>query len=150
MTAPPDLLDGLGRWAAERGHGVYRPDTAYVDGEVAIVLGDVVPTPDDMLAIRPYPSGPEPDSRLPYDEPYVQWRIRGGPGESLSRARALALRADLHGAGPLTLPGGLLVMSIIVTHPGVVPLGRDDAGRYEHTVSCRIDHVDASPLRPAL
>lgn len=139
MSAP-DLLDGLARWAAQLGHGVYRPDTVFLPGEVAIVLGDVTPEPGELLAIRPYMSGVEPDSRLPYDEPYVQWRVRGGSGEGTSRARALALRGDLHGAGPLVLPNGLLTMSIIVTHSGVIPLGRDDNGRYEHTVNCRVDH----------
>lgn len=143
MTAPPDLLAGLAAWAAELGHGAYRPDTPYVDGEVAIVLGDVIPNPDELLAIRPYPSGVEPDSRLPFDEPYVQWRVRGGAGEADSRRRALALRADLRRAvrpTPLLLPNGVLVLSMVVTHTGVIPLGRDDAGRYEHTVSARIFH----------
>lgn len=149
MSAP-DLLEGLAAWAAARGHGVYRPDTAYQPGEVAIVLGDIVPASGELLAIRPYMSGMEPDARLPFDEPFVQWRVRGGPGMTGSRRRALDLADDLHGAGPLTLPNGVLVLSIIATHSGVVPLGRDDAGRYEHTVNTRVEYHRPSGLRRPL
>lgn len=146
MTAP-DLLDGLARWAAQLGHGVYRTDTAYVDGEVAIVLGDVIPAPGELLAVRAYDTGGEPDSRLPYSEPFIQWRVRGGDDERSSRLRAAALWDDLHGAGPVTLPGGVFVMSIVCTHADPIPLGRDEAGRHEHTVNTRIEYVHPSTHR---
>lgn len=148
MTAP-DLLDGLARWAEELGHGKYRPDTAYVDGEVAIVLGDVIPEPGELLALRVYDTGGEPDSRLPYSEPFVQFRVRGTVVESSSRLRAAALWDDLHGAGPVELPGGVFVMSMVCTHPDPIPLGRDDAGRHEHTVNARIEYLRVTGNRPA-
>jgi len=141
-----DLLDGLARWAALLGHGVYRPDTPYAAGEVAIVLGDVVPQPEELLALRVY-GGAEPDSRLPYSEPSVQWRVRGTADELSSRTRALALWDDLHGAGPVELPGGVFVMSVICLQADPIPLGRDDAGRHEHTVNTRIDYVRESSHR---
>lgn len=147
MSAP-DLLDGLARWTALLGHGVYRTDTAYAAGEVAIVLGDVVPQPDELLALRVY-AGAEPDSRLPYSEPSVQWRVRGTGDELRSRTRALALWDDLHGAGPVELPGGVFVMSVICLQGDPVPLGRDDGGRHEHVVNTRIEYVRESTHRVA-
>jgi hypothetical protein len=145
----PDLLDGLARWAALLGHGVYRPDTAYQAGEVAIVLGDVAPQPGELLALRVYASGPEPDSRLPYSESSVQWRIRGGADERSSRARAVALWSGLHGAGPVELPGGVFVMSVICLQGDPIPLGRDEQGRHEHVVNTRIEYVRESSHRTA-
>ncbi len=148
MTGP-DLLDGLARWAALLGHGVYRTDTAYLPGEVAIVLGDVVPQPGELVALRVYDGGGEPDSRLPYSEPSVQWRVRGTGDELRSRTRAAALWSDLHGAGPVELPGGVLVMSVICLQGDPIPLGRDEQGRHEHVVNTRIEYVRESTHRVA-
>lgn len=150
MTTPDpgaDLLGGLAAWAALLGHGTYRPDTAYVDGEVAIVLGDVIPAPGELLAVRAYDTGGEPDSRLPYSEPFIQWRVRGTADERSSRLRAQALADDLHGAGPVELPNGVFVMSVICTRADPVPLGRDEAGRHEHVVNTRIEYVRATAHR---
>lgn len=150
MTTPvPDpLFDGLARWLAEAGHGTYRVGSAYAPGEVAIVFDDVIPDPARLLVLRRYLSGGEPDSLLPYSEPFVQLRIRGATGErGETFARAKALWSDLHGLGPVELPGGVIVMSIICTHPDPLPIGRDEAGRYEHTLNIRIDHVDATEHR---
>lgn len=146
MTAP-DLLDGLARWAAQLGHGTYRPDTAYQPGEVAIVLGDVIPQPDELVALRVYDTGGEPDSRLPYSEPFIQWRVRGTADERSSRARAAALWGDLCGLGPVELPGGVFVMSAVCIHPDPIPLGRDGNGRHEHTVNTRVEYVRESTHR---
>lgn len=148
------LLEGLALLAAELGHGVYRVGEPYVAGEVALVLGDAPPIPDRLVAIRAYPSGPEPDARLPFTEAYVQLRVRGSADESDSRDRAQALYSDLHGRGRarVRLASGddLVVMSIIATTSGPIPLGRDEAGRHEHTVNVRVDHVDPTSQRPAL
>lgn len=135
-----DILTGLGRHAALLGHGTWRTGTPYGPDEVGIVIGDVTPRPDRLLAVRAYQSGAEPDAGLAFDEPYVQWRIRD-LGEDAARSRAQALYVALHGAGRVVLPGGVVVMSIIATHPGPLPLGRDQAGRHEFTVNTRVDHL---------
>ncbi len=147
MTA---LVEGLAQFLADLGHGVYRTGTPYQPGEIAIVLGDTTPKPDQLLAIRAYQSGPEPDSKLPFAEPYVQLRVRGTSDEASSRVRAQALYDDLHGLGATSLPGGVIVMSIVAVQTGPIPLGRDEAGRHEHTVNVRIDHHAPTVLRPAL
>lgn len=144
------LLEGLAQYAQQLGHGVYRRGSPYEVDEVAIVLSGVIPAPARLLVITAYPGGPEPDSKLPFDEPYVQWRIRGTSDEADTRQRAQALYDDLHGLGPVTLPNGVLVMSIIAVQSGPIPLGRDDAGRHEATVNTRIDHHHPTALRPAL
>lgn len=144
------LPEGLALLLAARGHGVYRLGAPYVAGEVAIVLGDVIPTPDALVCIRAYASGPEPDSKLPFDEPYLQLRIRGTFDEAATRARAQALYDDVHGLGPLTLPDGAIVMSIIAVQTGPIPLGRDEAGRHELTVNLRVDHRNPAATHRAL
>lgn len=143
------LLEGLAQWAAAEGHGVYRRGAVYGPDEVGIVLDDVVPAPARLLVLRPYLAGLEPDTELPYSEPYVQWRFRGGADRTDSADRAQRFWDEAHGAGPLTLPNGVIVMSIACTHPDPIPIGRDEAGRHEHTVNTRIDYVRPTTHRPA-
>jgi hypothetical protein len=144
------LVEGLARLAADLGHGVYRVGEVYRPDDIAITLGGVIPEPEQLLAITVYPGGPEPDSRLPFTEPLVQWRVRGTADEAVSRTRAHALFDDLHGRGPVVLPNGVLALSIIAVQPDPIPLGRDDAGRHEHAVNTRVEYHAPSVLRPAL
>lgn len=144
------LLEGLAQLAADLGHGVYRRGSPYQPGETAIVLGDIIPEPGRLVCLRAYPSGGEPDSRLPFTEPYIQWRVRGTSDEADSRGRAQALYDDLLGWGPGELPGGVLVLSIIAVQAGPIPIGRDEQGRHEHTINTRVEHLDPTAQRPAL
>lgn len=142
------LLDGLARHLAAAGHGVYRPDSVYAAGEVAIVLNDSTPEPEQLVVLRPYPAGPEPDSRLPFDEPYLQVRRRGTADSASSAAAADALYGALHGLGPVELHGGLVLMSCIAIQTPT-PLGRDDSGRYLHVFNVRCEHTAPTAHRPA-
>ena len=143
------LLEGLAQLAQSHGHGVYRRGAPYDVDEVAISLSGVIPTPDRLLVITAYQGGPEPDSKLPFDEPYIQWRIRDRADEAASRERARALYDDMHGRGVTVLSNGVLILSVIATNAGPIPLGRDDAGRFEHTVNTRIEFHNPTVLRPA-
>jgi hypothetical protein len=145
----PGVVEGLAQWLAARGHGAYRRGTAYLDGEVGIVLGGITPAPAQILALTPYVSGAEPDSRLPFDEVPIQARRRGTGDESVSRDALQAVYDDLQGLGPLLLPNDCL-LQLVVCATVVTPLGRDEAGRHEHTFNLRAEYHNPTAQRPAL
>lgn len=146
MTAA--LLDGLAQWLDGEALGVYRRGTPYESGEVAIVLGGVIPEPGELVVLTPYAAGDEPDSRLPFDEPYIQVRRRGTGDQAVSAAGADALYEALHGLGPVTLPGGVLLLSAIAVQPPT-PMGRDEAGRHSHLFNARFEYHRPTAHRPA-
>jgi len=92
--------------------------------------------------------GPEPDSKLPYDEPSLQLRVRGGPDPRPSRARAEAIRSELHGLGPVTLPDGTLLLSCIAEQAAPASMGVDQSGRHEHVVNFRLEVLSRTTHRP--
>lgn len=138
-----DLLDGLARHLAGAGLVDYVPDAA--GGDVA--FGSVPQAPSGVVVLTLY-GGPEADSRLPYDEPRLQVRVRGGEDRRVSYDRIAAIRSELHGLGPLTLPDGtFLVLSYALQTPA--HLGVDDNGRHHHSVNFQLEVHAPSAHRPA-
>ncbi|WP_327169566.1 minor capsid protein [Streptomyces subrutilus] len=132
MADNPDVLDGLARHLAARNLVDYDPTG--VSGDCFI---ESLPSaPDQCVVLAVYDDGAEPDSRIGYDEVPVQVRVRGTTDPRVSRTRANALRSELHGLGPVTLPDGTgLLLAVARTVAG---LGVDDNRRHEHVFNARL------------
>lgn len=131
-------LDGLARLLHEQGHGTYTTERSYADDETGIVLGAWPSHPDRVVVLTPY-GGSEADAQLGYDEPHVQLRVRGTDDVSAAFGAALAIYDDWHGLGPIVVPTGHEVMSIVGLQSGPVSVGWDDNGRYAHTLNFRVE-----------
>lgn len=138
-----DLLDGLARHLAAKGLVTYTPDTAggdcFIDGMPS--------TPDVAVVLTTYDDAVEPDSLLGYDEPRVQLRVRGTKNPTVSRDRCKAIRDELIGLGPLTLPDGTELILSVPLGSGPASIGTDDNGRYEHVANFRMEIRNVSPYR---
>ncbi|HEX2314665.1 MAG TPA: minor capsid protein, partial [Thermomonospora sp.] len=99
------------------------------------LLEHVPQAPDQVVVLTLY-GGPEPDSRLGYDEPSLQVRTRAAD-PATSRARCEAVRAYLHGLGPVVLPGGTFLLSCVAAQAVPASLGQDARGRHEHVCNFR-------------
>ncbi|MFD3717277.1 minor capsid protein [Streptomyces sp. NPDC058674] len=135
----PDLLDGIARYLAARDLVDYDPDA--VGGD--LFMEAMPSTPDGCVVLTGY-GGPEPDSLLPYDQPRVQVRVRGGTDPRVSRRRAKAIRSALHGLGPVVLPDGTNVISCIALQAAPESLGVDDNRRHEHVVNLEFEIRETS------
>ncbi|MEU9002581.1 minor capsid protein [Streptomyces sp. NPDC048551] len=121
-----DLLDGLARHLAARGLVSYNP--AGTGGDCFIE--SLPSTPGECVVLGVYDDGSVQDSRIGYDTVAVQVRVRGATDPRVSRARAHAIRSELHGLGPVTLPDGTNLLLSVARN--VAGLGVDDNRRHEH------------------
>jgi len=137
------LLDGLAHHLHARGLVSYRPETTGGD----CFLEHLPPTPDQVVGLWLY-GGREPDALNPWDEPSLQARVRGTRDARISRARAEAIYAEMHGLGPLLLPDGTWLQLAVAVQSGPVPLGPDQNGRHEHVVNVRLDVERPTMHRP--
>jgi hypothetical protein len=133
------LLDGIARYLDQL--GLVEFDETGTTGDC---FEEVMPDkPDSAVSLTLY-GGPEPDSKLPYEEPRVQVRVRGGADPRVSRARAQAIYSALHGLDHETLPDGtFVVLCIAISTPASI--GRDTNSRHEHVINfrCEITSVTA-------
>lgn len=135
MAEDPDLLDGIARHLAERGLVTYDPT-----GTAGNCFIETMPsTPDEAVALTIYDGGGEPDSLLGYDEPRMQVRVRGTRDPRVSRARCHAIRSELHGLGPVVLPGGTELILSVCLQPAPASLGVDANQRHEHVANFRME-----------
>lgn len=139
----PDLLDGIARYLAERDLVDYDPDGLGGD----LFMEAMPSTPDGCVVLTCY-GGPESDSLLPYDQPRVQVRVRGGTDPRVSRRRAKAIRSHLHGLGPVILPDGTNVISCIALQAAPESLGVDGNRRFEHVCNYEFEIREPSIHRP--
>jgi hypothetical protein len=129
-----DLLDGLARFLEGLGLLEYDPDGVAGD----TFIDDMPSAPHEAVVLSCY-GGPEADSKLGWDEPSVQVRVRGGPDPRVSRDRCRDIRSALHGLGPITLPDGTFLQLCIAVQGAPATLGKDDNGRHEHVVNFRTE-----------
>ncbi|MFF4369627.1 minor capsid protein [Streptomyces sp. NPDC001594] len=127
-----DLLDGLAQHLAARGLVTYDP--AGHSGDVFIE--SLPSTPDVCFVLGIYDDGAEQDSHIGYDTVAVQVRVRGTTDPRVSRARALAIRSELHGLGPVVLADGTNLLLAVARN--VAGLGADDNRRHEHVFNVRM------------
>lgn len=135
------LLDGLARYLDALG---------LVDFDESGIIGDcfeetLPDKPDSAVSLTLY-GGAEPDSKLPYEEPRVQVRVRAAEDPRVSRARAQSIYSALHGLSHLSLPDGtFVVLCIAISTPASI--GRDTNGRHEHVINFRCEVVNMTAHR---
>lgn len=134
-----DLHDGIARYLAAQGLVTY-PGDVFLDLSPA--------SPDAAVTLTVY-GGAAVDSKLPYDSPSLQVRVRAPAGDrAQARTRAQALYGALHGLGPITLPDGTrLILAVANQSPG--SMGQDDLGRIEYVVNFSLELYAPSAHRPA-
>jgi dienelactone hydrolase len=138
-----DLLDGLAQHLADRGIVTYVPD-----GTGGDLFVETLPDQPEVAAALALYGGPTPDSRLPYDEPSLQVRTRGGADPRVSRRLANAIYDELHGLGPVTLADGTYLLSCIASQTPTY-MGRDELGRHEHVTNYALERHNPTAHRPA-
>ena len=140
-----DLLDGLARHLQNNGLGTYQPNG--VGGDIFI---ESLPSTPDVCTVLTLYGGPEPDARLPYDEPRLQVRCRGTQDPRISRARAQAVYELLQGARRLTLPDGTYVVLVRALQSRPASMGQDEQRRHEHSINFQLDGTSSPTTnRPA-
>jgi hypothetical protein len=104
-------------------------------------------TPDQAVGLFTT-GGIESDSKLPYDEPIVQVRVRGTADPRVSRDRAAAMRNLLHGLSDVALPDGTYLVLAVAVQAAPQSIGVDDRLRHEHVFDLRCEILNASDNRP--
>lgn len=129
----PDLLDALALLLADRGLGTY--DAAGGAGD--IFTEDMGDQPDEAVGLWLYDASEAPDARNADDVARLQVRTRAAQPHA-SRRRARAIYDALHGlAGAPLADGSWLTLAAADSVP--YPLGRDEAGRFEHVTNYTLD-----------
>ena len=123
------ILNGLAQLLHSADIGTWRPDDPYEADDIGIVVGDLPPSPDQVIGLRSYFVEAEGNG----DEiTAVQIRVRGIPNSVASCDDiADAITDHLHYAEPGSLGG--IPVTLIWRYSGPVPLGQDGNRRSERT-----------------
>lgn len=132
MTVTEEFAELL----AALGLGDYHADGS-LGGDVFLV--NMPQSPDAAVAVNRY-GGPESDSKLGYDRPSIQVRVRAPAGDvRTAEARAQGIYDALHGMSSRELPGGTWLVLLVGTQGGPIPLGQDNLNRDEWTINFRAE-----------
>jgi hypothetical protein len=138
-----DLIDGVAQYL--NGLGLVTYDPTGVTGDC--FAESMPPTPDTAVVLTLYDDSTEPDSKLPYDEPRMQVKVRGGPDPRTSRTLCKQIRDVLHGLGPVTLPDGTELILSVCLQSAPASLGVDDNRRHAHVCNFRLEIVNRTTHR---
>ena len=138
-----DLLDGIARHLASKGLATY--DATGTSGDLFIESMPSVPGLAIVLTV--YDDGRESDSGIGYDEPRMQVRVRGDADPRTSRQVCAAIRSELHGLGPITLPDGTYLHLSVALQNAPASMGVDESGRHEHVCNFRMGHRSVTAHR---
>lgn len=127
------ILDGLARHLHDAGLVTYA-DSGVMAGTWPVAIETMPSDPSQVVALTGY-GGPPADSKLGYDTPRVQLRVRGDRDPRTSRDQAQAISDALHGLGPTTLPDGTVVISCVALQSSPQSMGVDKNNRHEHLVN---------------
>lgn len=127
--------DEWARLLHDLGVGVYTPDA--VGG--TIFVPKLPDAPDLAIAVARY-GGSEADTKNGWDEPRLQFRVRG-PHNDYIAGEALAQRVydELHGLANRQLPAGTWLNLAVGMQSGPMDIGPDTNHRPEWTVNVRAD-----------
>ncbi|MFG3037779.1 minor capsid protein [Streptomyces sp. NPDC048330] len=122
--------------------GLVTYDPTGTSGDIFIEA--MPPAPDAAVSLALYDAGPQ-QARDDDTDQRLQVRVRGGPDPRVSRARAQAIYAALHGLTNTQLSDGTWV--VLIAARGIpAPMGADSNGRHEHVTN--YDVATASPTTP--
>lgn len=138
-----DLLTGVAQHLTARGIVTYDPDSTTGN----TFLESMPSRPGIAVVLTVYDAAIESDSKLGYDEPRLQVRVRGGPDPSVSRLLCKAIRDELHGLGPVTLPDGTLLILSIALQAAPASMGVNANGEHEHICNFRQEIRDVTTHR---
>lgn len=139
------LLEEFAQLLEDLGLGDYHADGS-VGGTIYLV--ELPQAPDAVMAVNRYGLG-ESDTKLAYDEPGIQVRIRDIAADSrVAERQAQAVWDALHGLGNRTLAGGTWLQLAVAQQGSPTYLGRDGNGRHEWTVNVRAEISRATSNRP--
>ncbi|MFB4276041.1 minor capsid protein [Nonomuraea sp. MTCD27] len=95
--------------------------------------------PDRCFVVARY-GGPESRLADNYDEPRIQFRLRGPSTDvSVAEADAELVYNALNGLQDLTLPGGTWLSLMVGVQAGPIFIGQDQNSRPEYTVNFRCE-----------
>lgn len=138
------ILEGLANYLQSKSLVTF--DATGLTGDVFIEsMPPQTPGPAVSLSIG---GGSEADSKLPYDEPLIQIRVRGTADPRVSRDRAARIRSALHGLSDTYLPGGVYLTLAVAVQAAPQSIGMDDLNRYEHVFDLRCEIYNATDNRP--
>jgi len=128
-VTPRTITAEFAALADELGVGVYRPDAP----GGTIFVGGQPPDLDACITVRRLDQLP-PDAHHGYDEPVIEFRVRGPRGDyTAAEETAQAVFDTLHGLRRRDLPGGTRMLSLICPR-GLSYNDYDEHGRHEFTV----------------
>jgi hypothetical protein len=143
-----ELLDGLARHLAALDLVVYDPSGAVQTDDWSLFIDHMPPGPDLAVALTAYTGG-DSDPLGAWEDTPVQVRVRGTADPHVSRVRADQLHGELHGLGPLTLPGGVWLQLSLARGGGPASMGPDANGRHEHVTNLTVTWAHPTAHRPA-
>jgi hypothetical protein len=118
-------------------------------------LEDLPDKPVAGVAAFSRPGGAETDGGHGYDEPGVQFIVRGDPGTGRARSgfeRAAGIRAALHGLSAVTLAEGtadqVYLVQCLATTSAPVNIGVDADNRPRWSIEFRTEVYAPTALRP--
>lgn len=132
------ISEGLAIYLQSRGFGSYRDVDNPIVSSVGIFIDAMPSSPAQAICITEY-GGMDADSKLPWDEPRIQFRVRGTEDPLVSRSVAQQIYDLFHGMGVTDLPDGSHIQLMRGLHAGPVYLGIDSTGRrHEHVVNFEV------------
>lgn len=128
MAYDLDLLTGIARELDTAGIGVWKPETAYADDDVAITLDALPESPGTAIALSAYTLTDDPVEGANVTGLQVRSRAAARDDSRPGRELADAIFLFLHGRWAWTLPTGLHVVQI--GRRSHVSGGQDQNGRW--------------------
>lgn len=117
-------------------------------------LEELPDQPDVAVAAYARPGGADTDGGHGYDEPAVQFLVRGGTGTGKARPgynKAKAIRDALHGLSQITLapgtPDEVYLIQCLATTSEPTNIGDDNSDRPRWSITVRCEVRNVTPLR---
>lgn len=120
----------------------------YSEAAEGNVFIDHLPSEPDRCVAIYNTSGPEADSKLPYDPVRFQLLIRCEAGSRWGLAIAEAIYSQLHGFRNGYLPDGTYAVFILGAQADPFRIGSDEQGRQQFTVNYRAEVLRETVHRP--
>jgi len=129
------LVEEIAWLLDELGVATFDPETPAGN---QVFIGRLPESPDTAIAIARYSGVEAPIGH--YDEPQIQFRVRGPATDArVAQNLAQAVYDAMHGLGTRYLAGGTWLQLAVGTQSGPIDIGQDEHGRPELTINVRLD-----------